>query len=215
LHPEGALAIKHSWKEYSQLLCDVKQGYKGDLCGVCAKGFGMTSPFSCSRCQGVKVTESFNVSTGELNLQTSINKAGLAGLYIFYWVALTAWCWFSVWSALPDEDQQVPSDNLASGDTEAPKSGNVPALHRAAAAGEHKSASDTAAVGDRNVKAVDVMTSDSFRSMEACWKCGAGQDCAAPDEQAQPLDVVKVSFAGMQHTGCKHSPKVLPTQQPE
>jgi hypothetical protein len=105
-----------------------------------------------------------------------------------------------VWSALSDEDQQEPSDSHASADPEAPKCGDVPELQKAAAAGKHGSVSDTAAVGDKKLKAVDVMTSDSFRSVEACWKCGADQDCAAPGEQAHPLDVVKVSFASRHAT---------------
>lgn len=156
---------------YSKLLCDVQQGNKGDLCGVCARGYGMTSPFSCSRCQGAQT--SVDASTGQLVLDRSANKAGITGLYIFYWVALTAWCWFSVWSALPDDEKQAaaggrtPEASLCeagSGSTGAP----------AAAVTEAKTVEGSFEVAD---------------STAACTNCGA-----APDEQAEPLDVVKVRF---------------------
>jgi hypothetical protein len=156
---------------YSKLLCDVQQGYKGDLCGVCARGYGMTSPFSCSRCQGANT--SVDVSTGELILETSANKAGLTGLYIFYWVALTAWCWFSVWSALPDDEQHAAAAGCTS---------KKAAVSDAASGSRGTDAAGTAA------KTVEGHFYATY-TVSACARCGA-----LPDEQAKPLDVVKVSF---------------------
>jgi hypothetical protein len=147
----------------------------------------MTSPFSCSRCQGVQVKDSLS-PTGEVELQTPIDKAGLEGLYIFYWVALTGWCWFSVWSALPDKEQQAQrgschcrwrwwgSGSHASADSEAPDSEVVPESSSAAAAG--KQGSDQRQ-GSSGVSGEAKTLDDGLHPTEACWKCGAALTRAA------------------------------------
>jgi hypothetical protein len=194
---------------YSKLLCDVKQGYKGDLCGVCAHGFGMTSPFSCSRCLGVQVKDIQSVATGQLVLQAPIDKASLGGLYIFYCVALTAWCWFSVWTAVEDAEPQLPKASRTAAPTEASECGAtssaVSVSSSAAAASKQARHSDSAAAagggGGDEAKTVDADSVASVKE-QACARCGA-----APDERADPLDVVKVSrfadFADCLQTACK------------
>jgi hypothetical protein len=123
-----------------------------------------------------------NVSSGELTSNPSASKTGLTGLYIFYWVALTAWCWFSVWSALPDYEQQTAAAGCA--------------IKSAAASDAASAAASDAASGSRGADAtagIAAQTVDggfnATGTVSACANCGA-----LPDEQAEPLDVVKVSF---------------------
>jgi hypothetical protein len=166
LHPESNWANKHSWDMYSKLLCDVENGYKGDLCGVCARGYGMTSPFSCSYCQGAQAD--YSKTTGDLVLIKEPSRGGLSGLYIFYWVALTAWCCLSVWAALPSE-RATPSSSHASSRLHGSRSADY--------------------VGGSAADA-KVMTDVCTSCSTPCPICKATPDVVK--EPVEPLDVVKV-----------------------
>lgn len=90
-HPEGQNGDRYSWANYSSLLCAVGEGYEGAVCGTCAIGYGMTSPFNCNACLGAKQPAS---------------KAYLSMVYIIYWVLLSVWLGLSVWSAMPSNDKE-------------------------------------------------------------------------------------------------------------
>ena len=88
-HPYNTSVQNPNWTIYTQQQCSGKDGYDGLLCGVCTAGYGMTTPFTCKKC----LTSSPDTTTPHL--------AGISGLYVFFWVVLTAWYVFTVWIALP------------------------------------------------------------------------------------------------------------------
>lgn len=86
-----------TWPQYSNALCDRHSGYTGVLCGVCIKGFGTTSPFSCSKCLGAHFSQD---QLGNLQVQQP-GPAGISGLYFAYWFVLTCWLLLCVRFSVP------------------------------------------------------------------------------------------------------------------
>jgi hypothetical protein len=90
-----------NWDQYGLRLCAATEGYEGILCGTCRPGFGQTSPFTCKQCFGTEVSRETLLKGPDL--------AGISGLYVMYWVVLTAWYLFSVWSAMSTKSRrQLP-----------------------------------------------------------------------------------------------------------
>lgn len=89
-------AVTRTWPAYLEQQCAVSEGYTGLYCGVCVKSYGMTSAFNCKKC----LTKPKVGSPSTYRGAEQVNGAGTVGMYLMYWVLLTAWYVFSVWSSL-------------------------------------------------------------------------------------------------------------------
>lgn len=87
------------WLTYTSQLCDTDAGYQGIYCGSCVPGYGMTSPFQCRRCARATTTRHSN---GPTRVAGPPSRGTISGLWVFYWICLTAWYAFAVWSSMPD-----------------------------------------------------------------------------------------------------------------
>jgi hypothetical protein len=77
----------NDWSAYMNGQCDKKEGYFGLFCGTCLKGYGSTAPFQCQHCAGA-------------DKHGVVSKGTISGLWVYYWVILTAWYVFTVSTSL-------------------------------------------------------------------------------------------------------------------
>jgi len=95
------------WDVYLRQQCNQEDGYRGLFCGTCIKGYGMTAPFQCKKCAGAKATVEKNGTA-----TVSHDRGAISGLWVFYWVALTGWYVFTVWTVMrakPDAGKSSPT----------------------------------------------------------------------------------------------------------
>lgn len=84
----------------------------GPLCGVCAQGFGSTAPFNCQHCYSAKLHATAHADDG-VTQEARPNKVDMSLLYVWYWVALTFWCLWSIGSAFTPAHSSADSQKEA------------------------------------------------------------------------------------------------------